>query len=128
MRTLRFLLQKEFLQIFRDRQILPMIFLMPILQLIVLASAATFEVKSAKVDLLDQDHSPTSRRLVEHFAATGYFRITGRPASLAEAERDLELSRARMILNIPPHFEEDLRRNRRARLLLLLVAGTAGCT
>ena len=45
MRTLRFLLRKEFLQIFRDRFMLRMTILMPIIQLLTLSSAATFEVK-----------------------------------------------------------------------------------
>ena len=54
MRALRFLLRKEFLQIFRDRVILGMLLVMPMVQLLVLSSAATFEVKSARLFVVDR--------------------------------------------------------------------------
>ena len=41
MRTVLFLLEKELLQVFRSRQIMAMILVVPILQLVVLANAAT---------------------------------------------------------------------------------------
>ena len=44
MRTLRFLLQKEFRQIFRDPSILRIIFVMPMIQLLILPWAADYEV------------------------------------------------------------------------------------
>ena len=46
MRTLRFLLQKEFRQIFRDPSILRLIFVMPIIQLLILPWAADYEIKN----------------------------------------------------------------------------------
>ena len=49
MKTLRFILEKEFRQIFRDPSILRMIFVMPILQLIVLPIVANYEVKNVKI-------------------------------------------------------------------------------
>ena len=42
MRMLRFLLRKEFTQIFRDPALVRMLFMMPIVQLISLSNAATF--------------------------------------------------------------------------------------
>ena len=47
LRVLRFLLRKEFLQIVRDRTLLGMLFIMPVIRLLVLANAVTFEVKSS---------------------------------------------------------------------------------
>ena len=64
MRTLRFMLRKEFLQIFRDRFMVAMMFFMPIVQLLILSSAATFEVKRARMYVVDRDHSSASRALV----------------------------------------------------------------
>ncbi len=46
MRTLKYLLQKEFLQIFRNKAMLPIIFVMPIIQLLILTYAADFELMS----------------------------------------------------------------------------------
>ena len=61
MRTLRFLLRKEFLQITRDRVIVRMIFLMPIVQLLLLGHAATFEIRSSRMYVVDLDRSSASR-------------------------------------------------------------------
>ena len=55
MRTLRFLLQKEFLQIFRDPAIIRIIFMMPIIQLIILPFAADYEIKNINLGVVDQD-------------------------------------------------------------------------
>ena len=49
MRTLKFLLRKEFLQIFRDKLILRMIFALPVIQLIILPYAATYEIKNISI-------------------------------------------------------------------------------
>jgi len=57
MRTLRFLLQKEFRQIFRDPSILRIIFMMPIMQLLILPWAADYEIKNIRIAIGDNDHS-----------------------------------------------------------------------
>ena len=62
MRRVLFIIQKEFLQIFRNRQMLPIIFLMPIIQMCVLSFATTFEIKRIDLAVVDSDISPASRR------------------------------------------------------------------
>ena len=71
MRTLRFLLQKEFRQIFRDPSILRLIFVMPAIQLIVLPWAADYEIRNIKLAVIDHDHSSYSRNLVNKVTASG---------------------------------------------------------
>ena len=61
MRTLFFLLQKEFIRIFRNRTLLPLIFSMPFVQLIVLPWAADYEIKHLDIAIVDADHSIASR-------------------------------------------------------------------
>ena len=67
MRTIKFLLQKEFLQIFRNKGMLPIIFLMPVIQLVVLSFAATYELREVHFHLVDYDQSVASQRLVDKF-------------------------------------------------------------
>src|SRR5215467_10454669 len=55
MRTLKFLLQKEFRQIFRDKGILAVIFMMPTIQLLILPWAADYEIKNIKLAVVDHD-------------------------------------------------------------------------
>jgi ABC-2 type transport system permease protein len=128
-RTLLFLLEKEFRQIFRDRQIMAMILVLPILQLVVLANAATFEVKQARFALVDHDHSPASRSLVERFTASGRFLLGQRYASTERATEALRAGEHRMVLEVPNGFAVDLERDRSASVLLVLDAvdgATAG--
>jgi hypothetical protein len=56
-RILRFLLRKEYLQIFRDRLMVAQMLLLPCIQLAMLANAATFEVKSARLVVVDEDRT-----------------------------------------------------------------------
>ena len=56
MRTLRFLLQKEFRQIFRDPGILRVIFIIPVVQLLILPWAADYEVKDIELSIVDHDN------------------------------------------------------------------------
>lgn len=122
MRTLRFLLRKEYLQIFRDRVIVRMLFLMPVLQLLLLSNAATFEVRSARLYVVDQDRTPASRSVVERLAGSGRFVPVAASPSVARADDALLSADADAILVVPRDFERDLVRGRRAQVQLVLDA------
>ena len=122
MRTLRFLLRKEFLQIVRDRTLLGMIFMMPIIQLLILANAVTFEVTSARLYVVDRDRSTMSLGVVDRLAASGRFIPTAASQSL-DAANDAMLNRdIDLILVIPADFEHDLVRERHAPVQVILNA------
>ena len=74
-RTLRILIKKEFLQILRNRAILAIIFVMPVVQLVVLPLAASYEIKDIKIAVTDHDKSSLSRRLIRKITASGYFKM-----------------------------------------------------
>ncbi|MEZ4399185.1 MAG: ABC transporter permease [Kofleriaceae bacterium] len=108
MRNLYYILQKEFLLIFRDKTILRLIFIMPIMQLLLIPMAADYEVKSISLAIVDQDHSPESQRLVQKVGASGYFQIVASPRSYAAGVGQLERGQADLVLTIPPRFGRDL--------------------
>ncbi|NND72862.1 MAG: ABC transporter permease [Rhodothermales bacterium] len=110
MRTIRFILQKEFLQIFRNRAMLPIIFVMPVVQLLVLSFAATFDVKTITVTVVDNSNSPESQRMITELSASGYFEIVSYSASMQEADESMLRGDAQMILGIPSRFGRDLQR------------------
>ncbi|HET6567435.1 MAG TPA: ABC transporter permease, partial [Rhodothermales bacterium] len=105
MRTLLFFLRKEFLQIFRNKGMLPIIFALPVIQLLVLSYAATFEVRSTRVYLIDEDHTPTSRLVVDRFERSGYFDVVARSGSDRLAGEALLRRDVNMILHLPDHLE-----------------------
>lgn len=116
MRIILFILQKEFLQIFRNKTMLPMIIVMPVLQLLILTNAVTFEMKTIRMHIVDNDLSATSRRIGGKFEGSPFYKITGRSFSMKEAEDDLLNNNADIILNIPVGFEKKLYRENSAKL------------
>jgi len=91
----------------------------PVIQLLILSSAATFEVTEGRLWVVDQDRSPTSRGLVERAVATGRFAVAGTSASMEVAEDALLDRRAAAVLHIPARFEADLVRGGGAEVQLL---------
>jgi ABC-2 type transport system permease protein len=122
MRTLRFLLRKEYLQIFRDRIMVAQLLLLPAIQLALLANAATFEVKSAHLVVVDEDRSATSRGLVDRMRAAGRFELVETTASAARADEAMMRREAAAILHVPRDFERDLVRTHVAPVQLVLNA------
>ncbi|OFY62790.1 MAG: ABC transporter permease [Bacteroidetes bacterium RIFCSPLOWO2_02_FULL_36_8] len=107
MRTILYILQKEFIQIFRNRMMLPIIFVAPVVQLLILSNAATFEIRKANMVVVDSDHSILSREMVSHFSGTTFFNILRYCDSYPQAEKELIKNNAKIILLIPRGLEKN---------------------
>jgi len=122
MRTILFIIRKETLQVLRDRIMLVQIFVPPILQLLIIAHAMTFEVKQTDLALIDLDQTPTSEALVERFTASRRFSVALATPSGRQADEALLTREAGAILRIPEGFARDLRRGRSPAVQLVLNA------
>lgn len=122
MRTLKFLLRKEFRQIFRDPAILRLILIMPVIQLLILPWAADYEIKNIQLAVVDHDHSDYSRRLITKITASGYFVLTHYATSYEQALEKIEHDQADLILQIPRNFERNLIHENQAKLFLAINA------
>ena len=122
MRTLKFLLQKEFRQIFRNRAIVAMVIVMPVVQLIILPLAANYEVKNVNVAVIDNDHSSYSQKLISKITASGYFKLTGYNFSFKQAYQLIESDAADLVLEIPRGFERNLIRENEQQLFVAVNA------
>ena len=122
MRTLLFLLQKEFRQIFRDPSILRIIFVVPVIQLLILPWAADYEVKDIHLAVVDHDHSDYSRQLVSKITASGYFILQDYTASYQTALHEIEKDKTDLILEIPASFEKKLVKEDEATLFMAVNA------
>lgn len=118
MRTLKFLLEKEFRQIFRNKALLPLLVFAPLMQLLILPLAADYEIKNINIAIVDQDHSAYAQELITKLEASDYFKITGTAPSFEQAFEWIESDQTDLILEIPPHFEKDLIREQKADFLL----------
>ena len=116
MKRIGYIIQKEFRQIFRNKAMLPIIFVMPLIQLIILSNAATFEVKNIKFSYIDHDHTSASRALVEKFNVSSYFNIISDFPSTSLASSAMLKGEVDVVLTIPRYFERDLLKNKSAQL------------
>ncbi len=107
MRSLLNLLVKELLQLKRDPKILPILFIAPILQLLILGYAATTDIKQVELAVCDLDHTAASRDLVDHLTSSTYFREVARVSSQDGLDPLLEAGVARIALTIPAGFQAD---------------------
>jgi ABC-2 type transport system permease protein len=98
---------------------LPIIFALPVVQLLVLAFAVTFEIKNINLVIVDQDHSVASRQLVSKFTAPPFYHIKAYAQTYAEAEELLKSGKAHQILIIPNRFERDLQNESQASVQLI---------
>jgi ABC-2 type transport system permease protein len=122
MRTIRFLLQKEFRQIFRNKALLPMIMIAPLIQLLILPLAADYEVKNINIAVIDRDHSTYSLKLISKITASGYFRLQGLLPTYNEALELIESDEADLVLEIPSGFEKNLIKEGHEKLFIAVNA------
>lgn len=106
---------------------LPIIFIVPVFQLIVLVYAATLDMKNIKMVIVDKDMSSTSRQLTAKFKGSPFYQINNNNFSIKKAELCLIKDEADIILHIPYGFEKNLSREQQSELQLLINAinGTA---
>ena len=98
--TLKYLIQKEFLQIRRNAFLPKLIVMFPIVIMCVMPWVMQMEVKNIVVDVVDIDHTMESQRVVQKIAASNYFIFGGQKATYGEAMKDIEKGRADVILEI----------------------------
>lgn len=105
---LKYLLEKEFKQFFRNSFLPRLVVFMPVLMLLIMPWAADMTTKNVNLMVVDQDQSSFSERLVRKATAADYFILSGNVGSYSEAMEHIEMGDVDIILEIPQHFERDL--------------------
>lgn len=118
MRTTLYLIRKEFLQIFRNKFISKAIFAVPIVQMLLLVPAVTFEIKNVDLCVVDMDLSTASRSLITRLEGSSFFRVNQQSFSLEEAQKLLHRDQCDMILHIPRGFGRDLVRDQGSSVMV----------
>lgn len=111
MRQILFMMNKEFKQIFRTREMVAIIFFLPIIQMAILGFAITNEVKNIKLLISDHDKSFESRKLIRGFRYSERFQLIGYENSNSSITEAIHNWSTQMGLVIPKDFGKDLFRN-----------------
>ena len=125
---LKYLIQKELLQLRRDSFLPKMIVVYPIVIMLVMPWVMNLEVQNVSIDVVDNDHSTTSRRMVQSVESSHYFVFNGMRSSYTEALTDVERGKADIVMVIPPRYERDKVNGRQPEVLIAAnaVNGTKG--
>lgn len=99
-----------------------MIFVLPLVQMLILVFAATYDLKNVDIYVVDQDLSATSRELTGKFEGSPFFRLHDASFDLQDAENSFKKEEADFVLVIPQGFERSLVREEEARVQLLINA------
>jgi ABC-2 type transport system permease protein len=119
MQAILALIKKQFIEIFSSAQLRSMTLVAPLLQLILFGFAASLDVKSIPLAVIDYDRTAQSRALVESFTNSEYFSLERYLDRYDDADRVLEGGQAKAVLVIPPKFGDDILAHRSAKLQAL---------
>lgn len=108
MRTLFYLLDKEWRQFLRNPFLSKMAVMFPLMVMLVIPWVTTMDVRHVNVAVIDGDRSPASRRLIQKIGASDYFTLRSIPERYDDALEALEAGDADVIVGIPADFERSL--------------------
>lgn len=122
MKIILFIVQKEFKQIFRNKAMLPLLFVMPFMQLLILSNAASFEIKNIKIGFVNHDNSQTSYKLISKFQSVSIFSLSENFSTIKDAEASMEQGKVDVIVEIPNHLEKKLLNDNETSLSVIINA------
>lgn len=120
MKQILYFVVKELLQFYRDRQLLSVVIVAPIIQLILLGYAANMDVKVIDTAILDFDNSRTSREFVQSLLASGYFQIYGYVDNYTHLNELINRGNVLVGLVFPYDFEKKISQGENPKLQVIL--------
>jgi ABC-2 type transport system permease protein len=121
------LLKKEFTQLSRDKKLLPIILLAPVVQLALMGYAVSVEIKDIGIAVCDQDKSAESRALIEKLVTSGYFTVDYATDDYNDVRSFLDGNKVTMVIVIPHRFGDRIVGREQAKVQVL-VDGSEGST
>lgn len=104
--------QKEFAQIFRNRQLLIQLLVPPTVFLMLFGFALNPEVENLKVGITDYSNSSASREFIQTFDQTDAFVVSRYYPDRKNMIEDLATGKLTVAITIPPEFAGDIAKKR----------------
>jgi ABC-2 type transport system permease protein len=111
---------KEFIQVFRDRRMIAIVFFTPVMQLLAFGYAVTTDVNNISTAIYDLDKSYESRELMRRLESSGYFNVRYFADSPDEMQELLDRGRITAAIQINRGFSSDLKNNRQTEIQILV--------
>jgi len=113
--------EKEVFHITRDKFTLAMALVLPLIVVSIFGLAIEFNLSDISTGFIDNDHSQSSRELIETFVSSDYFHNV--PIySPQEGFAGIQSESIKALVDIPPNFEKDLLTGAGAKVQVLVDA------
>lgn len=122
LRRIRYIIVKEFIQVWRDRRLRIFLFLPPLIQMIIYGYATNFDIKNVPTAIYDEDRSATSQELIARFGASEYFTIRRYIDNAGELRRLIDRGEITLALHIPADFAAQVKAGQTATLQIIIDA------
>ena len=116
------LILKELSALWKDPKTRFVILVPPMVQVVLFAYAATYDVTHVPLGIWNEDSGAQSAELVRRFAGSPAFRIAASLQAPAQARAALDAKDVAAVLHLPQHFSADILGNRPAQAQLLVDA------
>jgi len=110
---------KEFLQLKRDRKMIPVLVVGPIVQVLAFGYAANLDANEIPLLVVDQDRTAESRALVDRFTSSKHFVLTGTEDTAEKIEPWLLDGRSQVALVIAAGYGEARHAGTTARVQII---------
>lgn len=108
MKVLKYLIEKEFKQFGRNPFMIRLALLFPIMVMLIFPWVATLDITGVNIDIVDNDRSETSKKLIEKIEASNYFKLHAMEQEYRFAFENMKYGKSDIILEIPEGFEKGL--------------------
>jgi len=119
-RIIRHIVRKEFIQTFRDKRMLIILFVAPVIQLILFGYAATTDIKHISLGILDYDQSQESRALISSFHQSDSFTLKFHLKKHKEIEELVQKGKIQAAVVFPGEYGKNLKKRARTSLQVIL--------
>jgi ABC-2 type transport system permease protein len=131
----RFLLvlTKEFRHVIRNKRVLFISLMMPVLVMLLVGYAFSGDIKHVPLAIVDEDKTPASRSLTDLLQLSSTFHVTQTGIDRSQAESFIRDGTVKVAVIVPDGFQDDLKNGRAVVYLILdgsdpVIAGMAGPT
>jgi ABC-2 type transport system permease protein len=117
---IRQMIIKEFIQVFRDRRMKAIIFVVPLIQLMIFGYAVTMDVNNIPTAVYDLDKSYESRELLRRLESSGYFDILYFVESPEAIKELLDKGKVITAIQMNRGFSADIKKGIKTEIQILL--------
>jgi ABC-2 type transport system permease protein len=119
MKELIVFIKKEFLQVFRDKRSLLLLFGLPIAQIVLFGFALSNEVKNSKIVVVDYSKDVITSQIIRKIAASKYFDIDRSMQSADQLQTAFKKGTIKMAVIFPANFAVDLLHTNKASIQVI---------